>query len=149
MIEIKQFDENCKPSPAEKNEMIQFLYQQLERFGDSASDIESAINYALKEIESFGGFVLQGLQEGQLASVVVVNRTGMKDYIPENILVYIATHSHYRGKGIGKEMMLKAIDTAQGNIALHVEPDNPAKYLYEKIGFKSKYLEMRFKKEEQ
>lgn len=149
MIEIKQFDENCKPSPAEKNEMIQFLYQQLERFGDSASDIESAINYALKETESFGGFVLQGLQEGQLASVVVVNRTGMKDYIPENILVYIATHSHYRGKGIGKEMMLKAIDTAQGNIALHVEPDNPAKYLYEKIGFKSKYLEMRFKKEEQ
>lgn len=149
MIEIKQFDENCKPSPAEKNGMIQFLYQQLERFGDSASDIESAINYALKEIESFGGFVLQGLQEGQLASVVVVNRTGMKDYIPENILVYIATHSHYRGKGIGKEMMLKAIDTAQGNIALHVEPDNPAKYLYEKIGFKSKYLEMRFKKEEQ
>jgi GNAT superfamily N-acetyltransferase len=31
----------------------------------------------------------------------------MKDYIPENILVYIATHKELRGKGIGKAMMKK------------------------------------------
>jgi ribosomal protein S18 acetylase RimI-like enzyme len=31
----------------------------------------------------------------------------------------------------------------RGNIALHVEPDNPAKILYEKLGFTNKYLEMR------
>lgn len=68
----------------------------------------------------------------------------MKGYIPENILVYIATHKEFRGKRIGKNMMLKAIELADGNIALHVEPDNPAKYLYEKIGFTNKYLEMRY-----
>jgi len=70
----------------------------------------------------------------------------MKDYIPENILVYIATDKNHRGKGIGKELMLKTIDIATGNIALHVEPENPAKYLYEKVGFSSKYLEMRLTK---
>ena len=42
--------------------------------------------------------------------------------------------------------MQHAIDNAQGNIALHVEPDNPAIKLYEKLGFTNKYLEMRLNK---
>ncbi len=33
-----------------------------------------------------------------------------------------------------------------GDIALHVEPDNPARFLYEKYGFTNKYLEMRYKR---
>jgi len=70
----------------------------------------------------------------------------MKGYIPENILVYIAVHKELRGKGIGKELMNKAIQTAHGDIALHVEDDNPAKYLYESVGFKNPYLEMRYYK---
>jgi ribosomal protein S18 acetylase RimI-like enzyme len=40
-------------------------------------------------------------------------------------------------------VITKAISIAEGNIALHVEPDNPAKGLYEKLGFTNKYLEMR------
>jgi len=36
-----------------------------------------------------------------------------------------------------------AIRMAHGAIALHVEPDNPAKKLYERLGFTNKYLEMR------
>ena len=39
-----------------------------------------------------------------------------------------------------------AIKTVEGAIALHVEPDNPAKFLYEKLGFTNKYLEMRLQK---
>ena len=42
--------------------------------------------------------------------------------------------------------MQTAIQMANGDIALHVEPDNPAKILYEKLGFTNKYLEMRLKK---
>jgi len=67
----------------------------------------------------------------------------MAGYIPENILVYIAVHKDYRGKGLGKDLMLKTFDKAEGSIKLHVEPENPARYLYEKLGFTSKYLEMR------
>ncbi len=70
----------------------------------------------------------------------------MKGYIPENVLVYIAVHREARGQGVGKELMQKAIQFAQGDIALHVEPDNPAKYLYESVGFENPYLEMRFYK---
>jgi len=42
--------------------------------------------------------------------------------------------------------MQKAIELSKGSIALHVEPDNPAKFLYENLGFENRYLEMRLKK---
>jgi GNAT superfamily N-acetyltransferase len=144
MNEIKLFNESNRPSHKEKMEIVEFLFQHLENFGDLKKDIEKAVNYALKETISFGGFVLQAFEGDRTSCVVVVNQTGMKGYIPENILVYIATHNELRGRGIGKKMILEAIDIADGNIALHVEPDNPARFLYEKIGFASKYLEMRY-----
>lgn len=146
MIETTFFDEANKPTQNEKIEIIDFLHTHLENFGDSKADIEKAINYAVKDSPSPGGFVLKYLENNQIVSAVVINRTGMSGYIPENILVYIATHCDFRGKGIGKKVMKLAIEWADGNIALHVEADNPAKHLYEKLGFTNKYLEMRLQK---
>ena len=140
------FNSDNKPTIAEKENIIKFLFENLQEYGDPASDIEKAINYALKETTSFGGFVLSSHLDGIIVGAVVVNQTGMKDYIPENILVYIAIHHQHRGKGLGKELVQKAIEIAEGNIALHVEPNNPAKHLYEKLGFNNKYLEMRYTK---
>ena len=40
--------------------------------------------------------------------------------------------------------MEKALENASGDVALHVEKDNPARFLYEKLGFKNPYLEMRY-----
>ncbi len=147
MILLKEFDSNTKPNLKEKETLIDFLFENLQEYGDPKSDIEKAISYALKEVPSFGGFILVAYLEDKIAGIVVLNQTGMKDYIPENILVYIATHKDYRGKGIGKTLMQKTIELADGNVALHVEPENPARFLYEKVGFSSKYLEMRYKKE--
>ena len=146
MIKVKIFNAVNLPTTIEKESLIDFLFVNLEQYGDPKQDIEKAINYALKEIPSFGGFVLAAYQDDKLVGEVVVNETGMEGYIPENILVYIATHKEYRGKGIGKLLLSKTIENTQGSIALHVEPDNPARFLYEKMGFTSKYIEMRLKK---
>ncbi|MDP1623235.1 MAG: GNAT family N-acetyltransferase [Bacteroidales bacterium] len=143
MNEMKIFTETNKPDIAEKNNIVDFLFEHLENYGDKKNDIEKAINYALKEYQSFGGFILVSYENAEITGTVVVNQTGMKGYIPENILVYIATHNKHRGKGIGKQLMQETINKANGNIALHVEPDNPARFLYEKFGFSSKYIEMR------
>ena len=140
------FNSDNKPTITEKENLIKFLFENLQEYGDPASDIEKAINYALKETPSFGGFVLASYIDDFIVGAVVINQTGMKDYIPENILVYIAIHHQHRGKGLGKRLVQEAIETAEGNIALHVEPNNPAIHLYEKLGFNSKYLEMRYNK---
>lgn len=144
MIKTRIFDAFLKPEAIEKKEIIDFLYTHLEEFGDSKEDIQRAVDYALKEKVSFGGFIMTSQHKGKISGVVVVNRTGMEGYIPENILVYIATHKNLRGQGIGKALMKKSIAHAKGNIALHVEPENPARHLYEKLGFTNKYLEMRY-----
>jgi GNAT superfamily N-acetyltransferase len=146
MVKTKVFNTTDKPNAKEKTEVIDFLFESLQEYGDPKADIEKAVNYALKETASFGGFVLVSYLEDEISGVVVINQTGMKDYIPENILVYIATHKDHRGEGIGKLLMKEAIELAEGNIALHVEPDNPARHLYEKVGFSSKYIEMRLNK---
>ena len=146
MVQTKVFNTTNKPNLKEKESIINFLFENLQEYGDPKADIEKCIDYALKETASFGGFVLVSFLENEISGVVIVNQTGMKDYIPENILVYIATDKNHRGQGIGKLLMKQTIDLAQGSIALHVEPDNPARYLYEKVGFSSKYIEMRLKK---
>jgi ribosomal protein S18 acetylase RimI-like enzyme len=133
-------------STLEKKEIIDFLFYHLDEFGDKWEDIERAVNYALNPNPAFGGFVLYIKDNDKVVGSVVMNKTRMKGYIPENILVYIAVHKEYRGKGIGAKLMKKAISTANGDIALHVEEDNPARFLYEKIGFKTPYLEMRYYK---
>ena len=70
----------------------------------------------------------------------------MGGYIPENILVYIAVRGDLRGKGLGKKLMKAVLDEIEGDVALHVEANNPAKHLYESLGFTNPYLEMRLKR---
>ena len=144
MITIQKFDKNQNFTNGKQEEVNEFLFKSLQEYGDPKSDINDAMNYSLGLENSPGGFVLVANDGDKVVGGVVVNRTGMKKYIPENILVYIATDPEYRGKGIGKKLMEEAIATAEGSIALHVEPNNPAKGLYEKLGFTNKYLEMRY-----
>ncbi|MFP4489609.1 MAG: GNAT family N-acetyltransferase [Bacteroidales bacterium] len=152
MLQTKIYKTEQSITSEEKQETIDFLYTHLDEFGDSKEDISKALNFALNIVDKdadiipLGGFILNGFMDNKIVCSVVINKTGMSGYIPENILVYIATHRDYRGKGIGKQIMKEALDTAEGNVKLHVEPENPARFLYEKIGFTTKYLEMRYNK---
>lgn len=123
--------------------IVDFLHTHLEEYGDPKKDIQRCLDYVFDR----GGFILLGLEDKEIKGAVVVNETGMGGYIPENILVYIAVHNDQRGKGVGKELMKNALKLCKGDVALHVEADNPAKFLYEKVGFTNPYLEMRYKRE--
>lgn len=146
MIKTKVFDAFKRPSELDKRQIVDFLHEHLQEYGDPKADILKCIEYAIKEFTSFGGFVLVSYEKGTITGAVVVNKTGMGGYIPKNILVYIATHKDYRGQGIGKKLMEETLNFAKGDIALHVEHNNPAKHLYEKVGFTNPYLEMRLKR---
>lgn len=139
------FDSSSKPDHSEKEEIVNFLHHNLGKYGDPKSHILKCLNYAIGEPKpATDGFVLILKDKKVIQGITIINKTGMVDYIPENLLVYIAVAENARGKGYGKKLMQKAIETAEGAIALHVDPDNPAKRLYEKLGFINKYLEMRF-----
>lgn len=142
-LQTIHYDHNNLPNPSQKHAIAAFLFQHLGQYGDPLEDIEKAIDYALGVDGKIGGHLTVLYHHNEIASAVVINKTGMSGYIPENILVYIATHQDLRGQGLGKKIIKEVLDYTQGDIALHVEPDNPAKRLYERLGFTNKYLEMR------
>jgi RimJ/RimL family protein N-acetyltransferase len=53
-----------------------------------------------------------------------------------DVVGLIAILPDYQGNGIGTDILKKYIDNASKRIILQVFKDNPAKLLYEKLGFK-------------
>lgn len=135
------FDENLK-----REKFVNFLYSHLDQFGDPKDAINECIDYAFGKDGGPGGFLLAAYFEAKLVGALIINNTGMSGYIPEHILVYIAVDVSYRGKGFGKQIIEKTLSECPGDVKLHVEYENPAKRLYERLGFTTKYAEMRFKK---
>jgi len=133
----------CEQFALERPAIAQFLFEHLEEYGDSLADINRCLDYAASDAEGKGGSVVLAKDGDTITGAVVFNDTGMQGYIPEHMLVYIAVHRDYRGQGLGKQLLAEALDAVPGSVALHVEADNPARHLYEKLGFATKYLEMR------
>ena len=128
--------------------LVEFFYEHLDRFGDSKEAISECLEYAMSDQEGKGGYVVLALEDDRIVGAVIMIKTGMKLYIPEYFLVYIAVHADKRNRGLGGKLLSQVFEKTDGDIALHVEYDNPAKRLYEREGFKSKYAEMRYSKEE-
>lgn len=126
------------------NELAGFLHSALIPYEDSIDEIMGGLEYAFSEAEGKGGFVLLAREDNTTVGALVMLRTGMSGYVPPNILLYIAVDPAHRGQGIGGNLIKEAFKRASGDIKLHVEYENPAKRLYERMGFESKYAEMRY-----
>lgn len=140
------YSDRENPTRFSRNDIADFLFNHLDEYGDSKEAILKSIAYAYGDKPGQDGFILIAYEDDSIVGAVIINDTNMSGYIPEHILVYIAVDASYRGHGIGSKLMEDTIKAAEGDIALHVEPENPAKFLYEKYGFTNKYLEMRLRK---
>lgn len=146
-FETTLYDAFTGMNPAEKSAVMNFLCEHTENA--SKANVREALEYALKNKPSFGGFVLTAHAGRQLIATVVVNRTGMEGYNPNNLFVYVTFHEDYRNdEMIMLQVLKKAIDLTDGDIALHVEPRNPVLKVYKKMGFEAQYLELRFNKKQ-
>lgn len=143
---IKTFDAFTRLSIMDINRITNFLYEHSGEYKDSKSAIKKALLYAAKEIPGLGGCVFVMEQKNEILGVSVINKTGMNEYISENILVYIAVKKDFRGHGIAKKLMNYTIDYCSGDITLHINKSNPAIALFKKLGFKSKNIEMRLER---
>lgn len=145
MIQIEKKNSESSVNQAQVDHYVDFLFQHLEQYGDAKEDIAKAINYALGIDGKPGGILLIAKVDQQIAGMTVVLNTLMQGFIPEHILVYIATDQNQRGQGIGGKLIDYLKEELQGSIALHVDFNNPAQHLYERKGFEKKYIEMRLK----
>ena len=134
------------PDHIDINKLIDFLHQSLKPYEDTPEDIERGIRDALSAMGREGGFLLISESQGEISGALVMQKTGMKGYVPENILLFVAISPDRRGKGLGRKLIEYALNLVNGDVKLHVEYDNPARRLYERIGFTSKYAEMRYRK---
>jgi ribosomal-protein-alanine N-acetyltransferase len=131
------------PSWARLEQLAGFLYQKMKPYEDTRPDVERGLRYALDPERPGDGFAILAVKAGRLAGAVVFVTTQMQGYIPENILLFICVDPNLRGQGLGRRLILRGLARCQGQIKLHVEPDNPAKRLYERLGFVHKYDELR------
>ena len=145
MIKIKSiFKESDFKPELSKKEFVDFIFTHIEQYGDPKDLIIKSVNYATSDGKMKGGLLLAAFIGDKLVGVSVVNKTGMSDYIPENIVVYIAVHSDFRNQGILRQLLEKNFEICKGNFKLHVDLDNPAVNYFEKIGFKKMYFDMRY-----
>jgi len=134
------------PAWTNRDALARFLHEHLAPYQDTLPDIRRGLDDALENRPSPGGFVLLARLEIRLVGALVMLRTGMSGYVSENLLLFVAVDSAIRGRGIGATLVRTAIARCEGGVKLHVEYENPAKRLYERLGFVTKYAEMRYLK---
>jgi len=134
------------PSWIDLATLINFLHENLKPYEDTKEDIGKAFDYVFSKESGKGGFVLIGEIDQKPSGALVMLNTGMSGYVPENILLFVAVDPEARGLGIGGKIIKHAFKISPGDVKLHVEYDNPAKRLYERLGMTTKYAEMRYNK---
>jgi threonine synthase len=124
-----------------KKQLVAYTREWLAQYADSLGETEDAINNANDQ-----GFILLASRNGEYEGVCIVVNLGFERFIPTYHLAYIGTRSTSKGRGLGTELMQKAIELTDGNLSLHVDLDNKgAKKLYEKLGFVHTYNRMLYK----
>jgi ribosomal-protein-alanine N-acetyltransferase len=126
--------------------LAEFVHENIKPYEDRLADTRRAVEIAIDPDGAKGAFILVAEADRKPVGALIMHRTGMKGYIPENILLMVCVHPSARGLGVGGRLIRTGIETADGDVKLHVEYDNPAKQVYEKLGFTTKYAEMRFYK---
>jgi GNAT superfamily N-acetyltransferase len=140
---IKTFDAFSRLSIIDINRITNFLFEYSDDARDTKNAIRKSILYAAKEVPGLGGYVFVMEHHNKILGAAVVNRTGMSEYIPENILVYIAVKTAFREKGIAKELIKHTIKYCDGDISIYVNKNNPVVKLFENQDFKPRNMEMR------
>ena len=139
---VRDFDD--LPSWLTPDQLAVFLHKSLKPFEDSLPDVRQGIKDALSPEAGEPGFILISEEDKKPLGALVMLRTGMAGYVPENLLLWVAVDPAARGQGIGSKLINRSFELADGDVKLHVEYDNPAKRLYERLGMTSKYAEMRY-----
>lgn len=136
-------DEDDYPKWLDRRAVVRFFHDHMKPYEDEIEDIEKAMDYAFSDDPGRGGYLIAGGLDHRLVGALLMLNTGMDGYVPPNILLFVGVNEVMRGSGLGTRIIRRALEECEGDVKLHVEYDNPAKRLYERIGFENPYAEMR------
>ncbi len=134
------------PPWAPRPEVVRFFHETMKPYEDRPEDIERALDYAFSLDEYAGGFLMLADIDQTLAGALLMLTTGMGGYVPEHLLVFVSVNPELRGRGIGQRLIERSLAECDGSVKLHVDHDNPARRLYERLGFAHSYAEMRLRR---
>lgn len=141
-MNIRKIDPTITLSTETITDIINFLHDNLDQFADPPAQIQQCLKYA--QDSDRGGIIYLVEHNQHVVAASVILNTQMEGFIPPYVLVYIAVYKPSRGQGIAKNLLKFIQKDLNRDICLHCDHDNPAKLLYEKVGFENRYLEMRW-----
>lgn len=143
MAKITLYDAFTNVSTIQKSRIVAFLNKHLDDGKTEQNDIECALDYAVKDVPSFGGFIVKVEDDaGEIIGSTIVTKTGMKGFSSEHLLSFLAVHREHRQNGVFGKMMKKTLEKTSGDLALHVNPCHPNFKNFEEMGFVPRYMEM-------
>ena len=126
-----------------KSQIIEYVMTWLEPYADTLKETQDAVNHAFEK-----GFILLARQNQTEEGICIIVHSGFEDFIPTYHLAYIGTAPSTKGRGVGTELIRRAIDLSHDNLSLHVNLTNrSATRLYQKMGFKHAYNRMIYQGE--
>lgn len=128
----------------EKAKIVRFIRENANQQHFSDTEITEAVECAVKERPSFGGFILTASSGEEMLGAVVVSHTGMESVTPRHRLMLLAIVPRYRHNGIAHSLIEKAVEQSGGDLALQLEPEDDEVGFFEKMGFQKKFVEMRW-----
>ena len=140
MFQQNLYDAFTGISFSKKSAIVQFLRENLSSKWVEESAILKAVEYATKEIPSFGGFVLTAEENGEILATLIVNKTALSGLMPEYVAVLQATKSITKGKLIARKLEEKAITLSQGDIANLITDFGPKELMLEDMTPQAKFM---------
>jgi len=143
MVKQTIYDPFTKVTPFEKNAISRFLLKNQNVGNLQQTKISGALEAAVKDIPSFGGFIMTMSDDDELIAVIVVNHTGMERFGPGHIISYFATHRAHSNVGVGRKLLANALSKLKGDVSLNLPLQNPDADLFQELGFKAAQVELK------
>lgn len=138
MTSTKLYNSFPRMSYQKKVALVNFIYDYQENAAAlNRSIITHLIEYALKEVSSFGGFVVTEETDSELLGVMVVNNTGMEGYMPNNLIVASAFLPNMGKEGSRKRILQKIMHITRGDATLLVKNTHQQETTSNNLGLKT------------
>ena len=147
MFQYNLYDAFTGMSFSKKNATVRFLQEHLEHKWIDHLAILKAVEYAIKEVPSFGGFVLTAEKNEEIVAALIVNKTGLSGLIPGYLAVLQAIKPISKSKVIARKLEEKAITLAQGDISMLINDFGPKEFLLENMTPKATFRPIQAKNE--